>query len=313
MKGGNPQIQNQTTLTGVGTGVVRPFSPFLNERHYSPNSSRAQAINRSLVDDLIVGESLPLRIVESTGFQKFVQTMDPMYRPPCRNTVKAKIKSNVKVVQERIISCLDECNNVNVTVDIWSDRVMRSFMGITAHVMKENPLNLATYTLACCRFVGSHTGERISQQFNKVMEDYKVKQKLDFVITDNASNMKKAFTVSFPSSVGTSEDENADETGPETESSLDTSIDLDDDTVWSSLDDLEQEEMDSNLSNAARGGRLSCFAHTLQLCIGDGLSETKGIKIAAIIIYTCQCTTLSVINNTAYRPPCDTFVVLTSK
>lgn len=191
MKGGISQ--NQTTLTGVGTGVVRPFSPFLNERYYSPNSSRAQAINRSLVDDLIVGESLPLRIVESTGFRKFVQTMDPMYRPPCRNTVKAKIKSNVKVVQERIISCLDKCNNV--TVDIWSDRVMRSFMGITAHVMEEkleNPLNLATYTLACCCFVGSHAGERISQQFNKVMEDYKIKQKLDFVITDNASNMKKS-------------------------------------------------------------------------------------------------------------------------
>ena len=231
MKGGIPQ--NQRTLTGIGTGVARPFLPLSgheNERCYSPNSSRAQAINRSLVDDLIVGKSLPLRIVESVGFQRFVQTMDPMYRPPCRNTVKAKIKSNVKHVQERIISCLDECNNVNVTVDIWSDRVMRSFMGITAHVMEDNPLHLSTYTLACCRFIGRHTGERISQQFNKVLEDYKIKQKVDFVITDNASNMKKAFTVAFPPLVGTSEDENVDETGHETELSLDTSIDLDDDT-----------------------------------------------------------------------------------
>ena len=213
--------------------------------------------------------------------------MDPMYRPPCRNTVKAKLKSNVKVtMQEKIMSVLDECNNVNVTVDIWSERVMRSCMGITAHVMEENPLQLATYTLACYRFVGSHTAERISQQFNKIMEDYKIKPKLDFVITDNASNMKKAFTVSFPSSFG-SEDENADEAESQTELSLDTSIDLDDDTVWSSLDDLEQEDLDSNLSNASKGGRLPCFAHTLQLCIGDGLNETKGIIIAAIIVYTC--------------------------
>ena len=63
-------------------------------------------------------------------------------------------------------------------------------------------------------------------------------------------------------------------------------------TVWSSLDDLEQEEMDSNLSNAARGGWLSCFAHTLQLCIGDGLNETKGIIIAANIINTYQCSSV---------------------
>ena len=290
LKGGICIPQNQTTLTGVGTGYVRPFSPFsgqVSERYYLPNSSRAQAINISFVDDLIVGESLPLCIVESARFQKFVQIMDPMYRPPCRNTVKAKLKSNVKVMQEKIISVLDECNNVYVTVDIWSDRVMRSFMGITAHVMEENPLQLATYTLACCRFVGSHTAEQISQQFNKIMEDYKIKQKLDFVITDNASNMKKAFTVSFPSSFG-SEDENTDEAESQTELCLDTSTDLDDDTVWSSLDDLEQEEIDSNLSNASRGGRLSCFAHTLQLCIGDGLNETKGIIITAMIIYTCN-------------------------
>lgn len=116
------------------------------------------------------------------------------------------------------------------------------------------------------------------------MEDYKIKQKLDFVITDNAANMKKAFTVSFPSPSATSEDENADETEPKTESSLDTSIDLDDDTVWSALDDLEQEEMDNNISNSAKGGRLSCFAHTLQLCIGDGLNEAKGSKAVAIIM-----------------------------
>lgn len=49
------------------------------------------------------------------------------------------------------------------------------------------------------------------------------------------------------------------------------------------IDDLEQEEIDSNLSNASRGGRLSCFAHTLQLCIGDGLNETKGMIIAAVL------------------------------
>ena len=49
--------------------------------------SRAQAINKSLVDDPIVGETLALCIVESARFQKFVQIMDPMYRPSCRNTI----------------------------------------------------------------------------------------------------------------------------------------------------------------------------------------------------------------------------------
>jgi hypothetical protein len=87
-------------------------------------------------------------------------------------------------MQEKITSCLK--------------RVMRYFMGITAHVMEETPLRLATYTLACSRFVGSHTGARISQQFNKVIDDYKIQPKTG--LCDNVANMEKAFTVSFPSS-----------------------------------------------------------------------------------------------------------------
>jgi hypothetical protein len=142
---------NQTTLTGLKVASLGQsgFGRSLfqsGERHYSPTSSRAQAIHKSLINQLIVGESLPLRIVESTGFLNFVQTLDPMYRPPCTNTVKANIKANVKIMQEKITSRLKECDSVNVTVDIWSDRVMRSFMGITAHVMEEAPLRLSTYT-----------------------------------------------------------------------------------------------------------------------------------------------------------------------
>ncbi|MGH0174752.1 UNVERIFIED_CONTAM: hypothetical protein FKN15_007684 [Acipenser sinensis] len=48
--------------------------------YYSPKSAQAQAIHESIMMDLVVGESLPLRIVESQGFLNFMQTVDPWYK-----------------------------------------------------------------------------------------------------------------------------------------------------------------------------------------------------------------------------------------
>lgn len=56
--------------------------------YYSPKSAQAQAIHESIMMDLVVGESLPLRIVESQGFLNFMQTVDPRYKPT-KKRVKA--------------------------------------------------------------------------------------------------------------------------------------------------------------------------------------------------------------------------------
>lgn len=53
--------------------------------------------------------------------------------------------------------------------------------------------------LNCEGFTGPHTGIRISEQFEEANNNNNIKYKLDYIISDNAANMKKAFTVCFPS------------------------------------------------------------------------------------------------------------------
>lgn len=48
-------------------------------------------------------------------------------------------------------------------------------------------VNLRSYLLACDRFKGSHIGEAICDK-------YVIKNKLVYILCDNASHMKKAFT-----------------------------------------------------------------------------------------------------------------------
>ena len=224
---------------------------------------------------------MPIRLVESLGFLNFMKVVHPQYKPPCRKTVRKKILKKADNLQTKILDQFKNCQNVNVTVDIWSDRKMRSFLGVTGHVIiKENDtMELKSFTLACEHFKGRHSGENISAAFEKIIQRFGIRNKILYVITDNAANMKKAFTTCFPS-LADEESETLTEC-----SSSDTNFSSDDVSSHESADDTElpffsldsadQDEIDAELASITKNSRLSCFAHTLQLVIRDGINHSK--------------------------------------
>ena len=111
-----------------------------------------------------------------------------------------------------------------------------------------------------CFFLGSHTGSRIYDLYDQVLTQYKISNKVSFIVTDNASNMKAAFKTRFPSEENTSSTDLADDP-------------TDNEDLWS------RETEDDSVS-AIDTDRIGCFAHTLQLSVGDGLRETKAISSA---------------------------------
>ena len=168
-------------------------------KKYDRKSSRQVAITQSLIQDLIIGCSLPLSIVENPCFRQFLRVLDGRYTPVARSTIcMSKLPQMVETGKREIIQKLSCVSCLTVTVDIWSDRKMRSFLGVTAHLLNssEDGLALESYTLGCKRFLGSHTGERISTSFDDMMDEYSIRNKVDYIVTDNASNMKCAFKVS---------------------------------------------------------------------------------------------------------------------
>lgn len=91
-------------------------------------------------------------------------------------------------------------------------------------------------------------GDRIREAVVNCLKGFDLLNKVMFIVTDNASNMKKAFTVQLVA------DEEQDAPG------------VDDPELWEDLE--EGEDVDQITVERAR---LSCFAHSLQLCVGDGL------------------------------------------
>ena len=238
---------------------------------YSRNHPRQIGATSALVS-LIAENMLPLSIVESPAFKKYSAALDSRFVVPSRKHVSTKLLTQKNgEIQEKIHRLLDNATMVSLTLDLWSNRQMRGFLGITCHLLQD--WNLTSLMLTCTRFKGSHTAENIAQVYEDVLAEYRIENKFLTAVTDNAANVVKAFNLpgfgsteecdASSSSESDDEDhENDDPIGP---------IDLHDSMFYVPT-------------------HITCFAHTLQLVVNDGLKEARSIerilaKVAKIIAF----------------------------
>ena len=64
-----------------------------------------------------------------------------------------EIDTQYEVKRGEISVSLAKASDVSVTIDIWTDRKMRSYVGVTAHYMLDGGLKSALLT--CQRFTGN--------------------------------------------------------------------------------------------------------------------------------------------------------------
>ena len=143
----------------------------------------------------------------------------------------------------------ENSEQISVTLDIWTDRQMRAFLGVTDHYIEN--FELKNTVLACRRFSGSHTGENILNQFEDILDSFSIKDKVHIAVTDNASNMKKVFRLI----------EEINSTSPEARD-----------------DDYIEPVPVSREDTMFLPCRQSCFAHTLQLVVKYGFQAADQIN-----------------------------------
>lgn len=208
---------------------------------------------KSITDALVMfiaGDLMPLSVVDSVKFRELVEKLDPKYTVPSRKHLSTKLLFNKSsAIQTDLISLMHQSRCVCLTIDLWTNRQMRSFIGITGHLIIDWAMH--SVMLACKRFKGRHTAENIRQQYEETISTFELASKITNIVTDNASNMTKAFDL------------------PGFEGVID-------ETDVASDDDSDSDDSETN-----DGGivpevyeylpeRNPCFAHTLQLAVKDG-------------------------------------------
>ena len=71
---------------------------------------------------------------------------------------------------------------------------MHGYLGLTCHYVSDE-WEMKTRLLCCKRMIGRHTGENIQMEYDSVLDDYGIAEKVFKAVTDNASNMRKAFSL----------------------------------------------------------------------------------------------------------------------
>jgi hypothetical protein len=224
---------------------------------YSARHPDQIRITSSLIKDLIVGCSIPMHIVEKPAFRRFLENANSLYTLPARSTVTSKlIPQELEKMQDELSQQLAKCANIALTVDIWTDRRVHSFLACTGHGFVDcKPVNML---LAFKTIKGRHTGALIAEELNRILDSNQLRAKVQYVVSDNAANMKKAMQVL-----------NDMEREDDVEEATAT---LDDEELWADLSEEDQAEVYQVIDRVSTE-RLSCYAHTAQLHVKDGLSK----------------------------------------
>lgn len=278
----------KTTPSLLNQPLMSQFTE--NQNVYAATNWRQKELKNAIVSNLVIGGNLPLSIVETTWFSNFMKIVDPKFAMPSRKQVANTLSQAYKAKRQALRDKLSSTDNVSLTLDMWSDRRMRSFMAVTVHILSPD-MQPESWLLDMSSFTGSHTGDKIGNHCVLLVDEFNIHPKISYIVTDNAANMLKAFRFMselFPDDDNDRDDEASTDMTDEEETELDESHDAEGDyLVHPRADDviveidgeepLSEEIVDNILSNfdGIRNLRLSCGIHTLQLVVRDGFQCAK--------------------------------------
>lgn len=241
------------------------ITTFVNAaKPFSSTDPRQKLISDKVVNYVAAG-LVPIVHVDYKEFHEMMHAAEPRFKVPSRGHVTDVLLPNkYKKLQDVLMEHLKQAENVCLTADIWSSRQMHGYIGMTCHYIHDWTLKSAL--LACSHFPGRHTGENIRQQYEEIVACYDITSKVLTIVTDNAANMTKAFSLPEFNIQPTAEDLEICEAQSDTAEAS---------TSEEPESDIEDEDQESDKCFINREG---CFAHTLQLVVKDGFQAAGALK-----------------------------------
>lgn len=182
------KTQNSSTQENLIGSIESSFS---NIKNYDLKGKKTQEITDCIVY-MIATDCQPFSIVEDAGFKHLIKKLAPLYKIPCRNTIKNDVLAKYDTLVEKFIFKLATAKYCCITTDIWTETYqVRSFLGITIHFLD----NITPFcgTLGVIQLEDRHTSEYIVENLKKILDQFKVDiNKISAIITDGAANIAEA-------------------------------------------------------------------------------------------------------------------------
>ena len=132
---------------------------------------------------------IPLATIENPFFIQALHKINPEYHPPSRKVLSTSLlEKEYKQISSDIKKQINDANYICLTSDGWTNIHQESIINFM--VTTPQPI----FWKALETQENSHTGEYIAQEFDIVIKEIGI-SKVAAIITDNASNMKKAHSI----------------------------------------------------------------------------------------------------------------------
>ena len=148
----------------------------LVEEKYNVRNTRQVALTEMIVHDLIIDLGLPLSIVEHSAFLRAMKTVDSRLTVLSRRTLcRETLPSALQKVMGRVKNACNDARFVALTLDVWSDRRVRSFIAITMHTVTEANGSLQNYLLVFHPLFGKRMWNEITSTLNSPQDNTPVR------------------------------------------------------------------------------------------------------------------------------------------
>lgn len=269
-----------------------------------------------LIIQFIVDTMSPVSIVENKSFKALIEGSQQLTKPPkvmCRITAKNKISNEYNEFKKNLKQELDNVEFVCSTADIWSSS-KRSYLGVTVHWIESETFERKSAAIACRRFKGAHTYEKVAEMIADIHSDYNLKlSKIVKTVTDNGSNMVKAFEVFGKSDSEVVENEHVSQTFEDLEK---TSLDEGSEDDESLLVLQAFPETSSDLEgDCLLPGHERCATHTLHLIASTDFKQARIKNQFYKKLHDSALSKCQALWNLCARSPkaCETYLQITGK
>ncbi|CAN1317252.1 Zinc finger BED domain-containing protein RICESLEEPER 2 [Linum perenne] len=143
-------------------------------------------VSKKLLCSMILLHEYPLSIVDHIGFKRYSCSLQPLFKVPCRNTIKKEILTLYEVTKIKIKRDIHENRGrITVTTNMWTaTNQKRGYIAITAHYV-DNSWNLRSIMLRFLYVPAPHTIERLAACLSSCLLSWNVDTKLSAITLDN--------------------------------------------------------------------------------------------------------------------------------
>lgn len=150
---------------------------------------------RALTLDFVLATNSSFSITENKEFKSLIEYVsNSNAKIPTSKTLMKDMDSQYISMKSKLIETIEKTSDVCTTADIWTNKG-RSYMGVSIHFFDKD-LEKKSFLLAFRRMRGRHTYSAIANLLLAINKEFHIKRSIiTHIITDGASNFKKAFHV----------------------------------------------------------------------------------------------------------------------